>query len=385
MRFILVQIRIESCIVNDQSPASHQLRSYFGPGAPQSREPCVGNESPMRASIGFTPRWFHRYCDVEFSERWHTDVIYRARSLERMREELRRRFPSIPLRGTEPDAPPCTIDGIFGAAVVPALFGMRILYAQDQWPAVAPEPLDGRDLDALAVPELSSGPLVSSILEQMDAIAENWGEIHGYLNYQGVLNTAFRLRGEAIFLDVMDEPERARRLFGVITETMIQLARLVHERQRASGVEVRHLSTSNCVVNMVSPKVYEHQLLPFDLCLREAFELFGVHNCAWNVDPYIEAYATIPRLGYVDMGLDSDLARVKRLCPNARRAVMFTPAELNEKPLKLLHGDLSRIHTELAPCDVVLADVDVETPDERVHSIHRMCEELAAMERPTGE
>ena len=366
--------------VANENPASFQLRSYFGLGAPQRREPCTGTEPVMRVSVGFTPRWFHEHCGVDSSERWHTDAEYRARSLEIMRAELRRRFPGIPIRGTEPDASSCTIDGIFGATIIPAVFGMRIQYAGDQWPTVTGEPLPVQELDRLEVPDLLNVRFFTRILDQMDAIATRFGEIHGYLNYQGVLNNAFRLRGDAIFLDLVEAPGRALQLFEVITETMIQTARLVHKRQRASGVNVRHFSTSNCVVNMVSPEIYRRLLLPFDLQLRRAFELFGVHNCAWNVDPYIEAYATIPRLGYVDMGLESDLARAKFCCPNARRAVMFSPAELNEKPLEWIRSELERVRKELAPCDVVLADVDVETPDERVISVFRMCEELTLQE-----
>ena len=35
----------------------------------------------------------------------------------------------------------------------------------------------------------------------MEIIAARWGKIHGYLHFQGVLNNAFHLRGQEIFLD----------------------------------------------------------------------------------------------------------------------------------------------------------------------------------------
>ncbi|MFQ5468263.1 MAG: urocanate hydratase, partial [Kiloniellaceae bacterium] len=41
----------------------------------------------------------------------------------------------------------------------------------------------------------------------------------------GVLNTAYRLRGQALFLDMIDDPERVRNLFHCVTTTMIEAAR----------------------------------------------------------------------------------------------------------------------------------------------------------------
>ena len=103
-----------------------------------------------------------------------------------------------------------------------------------------------------------------------------------------------------------------------------------------------------------------------DKRIAEAFEIFGIHNCAWNVDPDIGEYATFSNVAYVDMGLDSDLTRARTACPGARRAVMYTPRDLETKSEDRLRADLARIHRELGPCDVVMADIDDNIPDERV-------------------
>ncbi|MHC4866948.1 MAG: hypothetical protein ACYTEX_22960 [Planctomycetota bacterium] len=55
-----------------------------------------------------------------------------------------------------------------------------------------------------------------------------------------------------------------------------------------------------------------------DLRIRAQFENFGIHNCAWIVDPYIDSYASIPRLGYIDMGITSDLEKAKGLFPETQ-------------------------------------------------------------------
>jgi len=355
----------------------HQLRSYIAPAAPATRAPCDGTESEMRIEFGFTPRWYRERCGIDFSERWHTDPLYRGETVVAMRKELKRRFPSLPIGGP-PDRIPANLDGAHGGLKVAMIFGIPAQYFPDNWPAAKHEFLSEEQIAALEVPNLPEVPTFAQLIEQMDIIEREFGRLEGYVNWQGVLNSAFRIRGPDIFLDVLANPGLADHLFGVVARTMIAGMRYVYERQRKTGVIVRHATASNCVVNMVSPKVYREMLFPYDKMISEAFEHFGIHNCAWNVDPYIEDYARIANLGYVDMGLQSDLPRVKRLCRNARRAIMYTPSDLANKPLDVIQADLMRIRRELSPCDIVMADIDHGTLDERVLAFVRMAEETLA-------
>jgi hypothetical protein len=193
-----------------------------------------------------------------------------------------------------------------------------------------------------------------------------------------VLNNAYRLRGEDVFSDMSQEPARASHLFECIAATMKDAMTRLCARQQASGVTIRHCTVSNCLVNMVSPKSYRELLLPFDLQFAATFGLIGIHNCAWTADAYLEDYARVPNVGYIDMGLHSDLPRAKALFPHARRAVMYTPMDLQNKSLAEIRADVERIAAEYAPCDLVLADIDSTTPDQRVLDVAAMCAEIRA-------
>ncbi|MBI4560084.1 MAG: hypothetical protein HY706_21025 [Candidatus Hydrogenedentes bacterium] len=358
----------------------HQLRSYIAPAAPATRTPCDGTESEMRVEFGFTPRWYHLRCGIGFEERWHLDPLYRYETLVTMRRELKRSFPELSLGGISPDDCPGTIDGVHGALMVAKLFGIPVEYYPDNWPAAQHCFLSEEAIRRLASPELSSSPPFAQLMDQMDAIEREFGRIEGYINWQGVLNNALRLRGSDIFTDLATDPPLAHHLFEVIADTMIAGMRAVYARQRETGVVVRHATVSNCLVNLVSSDAYREHLLPYDHRISEAFEHFGVHNCAWNVDPYIADYAGIRKLGYVDMGIESDLRRVKRLCPDTRRAVMYPPKDLMTKSVETLREDLRRIRRELSPCDIVMADIDYETFDERVKAFAALAEDTLAVE-----
>jgi hypothetical protein len=352
-----------------------RLRYYIAPAAPPTRAPADGDEPFLRPEVGFNPSWFVRNVEgVDFSSRWHEDPAYRLECLEKMRAEIRRRFPGRSIGGVDEEGePPDLLTGVYGGALVPALFGASVRFFPDKWPAPEGTPLSDAEADALEPADVENLPLFERLSEQLDRIERLTGSVRGFLNWQGVLNTAFRLRGEAIFLDLLEAPDRARHVFECVARTMIDGIRALHARQRRSGVDYRFATVSNCTVNMVGPDHYREFLLPRDLEIRRCFEGFGVHNCAWSVDLYLDAYAEIPDLGYIDMGITSDLARARTLFPDARRNVLYTSMDLADKSEEEIRRDFERIARDLAPCDVGLPDLECDVPDERILLAMDLC------------
>jgi hypothetical protein len=279
-----------------------------------------------------------------------------------------------------------TLSGVYGAYPVPHLFGVPLIYRRDRWPALNPESLlKPADIERLEAKDVLESPVMEDIFRQMEIIEKEWGTIHGYLNWQGVLNNAFNLRGQALFLDLFDKPDLVRRFFAVITEVMIGLAIRVQERQRASGFAVNQFSVSNCVMNMISPEQYAEFVRPCDRRIAENFERFGVHTCNWDVTPYIEVLSGLPRLGYLDMGMMSDMVRVRKTFPDTRRAVLYSPVKLQEAGLEEIRRDMEKIFAELGPCDLVMADIQASTPDARVQALLDICADIESRGEPVEE
>lgn len=357
-----------------------QLISYIAPAAPATRKPATGREPFLRPEIGFTPKWYHDAVGVNFDRRWHTDPAYRKDTAIAMRKELAHRFPESAIGTIDQENKPLDLlTGTFGACSIAGMYGVPIRYTRDGWPVCEHYILNPDEIDRLKPINLDTNPFFQDLLAQVDWIAKDQGCVEGYINWQGVLNNAWRLRGEALFTDLFDAPKRCHRLFDCICTTMIEAARRLHERQRNSGVEVDFMTVSNCLVNMVSPEQYRDFLLPLDKRIAEAFSCIGVHNCAWNANPYIDDYTQIPYIGYIDMGQQSDLARAKRVFPHARRALMYKPTDLANKSRQNIWEDMKRIARDYAPCDIVAADIEVGTPDRRVLELLEICDEINRM------
>ena len=355
-----------------------QLISYIALSAPATRRPATGDEPFLRPEVGFTPRWFREALGIDFGERWHTDPAYRRDSIVAMSREVRERFGPSDIGCLQtPDNPMDLLTGVFGACTVAAIYGIPIIYAADNWPNNTHEYLTTNQIDKLEPPDLDSNPFFSDLMEQVEWIAKENGRVEGFINWQGVLNSAYRLRGTEIFMDMADEPARVRHLFECVTSTMMDAAGRLYSRQRETGVNLQHFTISNCLVNMVSPDKYRDFLLPLDRQIAESHDVIGIHNCAWNADPYVEHYATIPNVAYIDMGMESDLVSAKAAFPDARRAIMYEPMEVANKTLGEIREDLERIAAEYAPCDLVFADIDAGTPDERVLEIMELCKQIS--------
>lgn len=359
---------------------NRQLRSCIAIAAPARREAADGTESPLRVVLGFEPKWFHARCGIDFGERWHKDPEYRRNTLLTMRAELRRSFPGTSQWSGDEARDVNTIAGCYGVGVMPAVFGMKLRYYADRWPH--PEPgseLSDATVESLDPGRLLAGQFVQELLAQVESMAARWGPIHGDLNWQGVLNTAYHLRGQQVFLDMAERPEFAMLLFEVIAETTIRLAQRIQQRQRESGFAIDWMCVSNCTLSMISPAMYRRMLLRLDARIAQSFGRFGVHTCNWDATPYLSVLRELPTMGYLDMGGETDLAKAKSAFPEARRAVLFTVGRLTDSvgTRRLLE----RVWRELAPCDVVVADIPWDMPDEKVAGLLALAEEVQEQER----
>jgi len=359
------------------STETRQLISYIAPAAPATRQPATGNEPFLRPEIGFTPNWFRTATGIDFGRKWHCEPAYRRKMLPVMLSEIKRRFPGTSIGGIDnPEKPLDMLTGTYGCVSVAAIYGIPIIYAEDNWPKCKRSYLSDDETDNLEPPDLDRNPFFQELLAQVDWIASNEGRVEGFINWQGVLNNAYRLRGGKIFYDMVDSPQRCRHLFDCICTTMIDAAHLLYKRQLQSGVKIDFFTVSNCMVNMVSPKHYRDMLRPVDRKIAETFGCIGIHNCSWNADAYIDNYAAIPNLGYIDMGIDSNLTRASKVFPRARRALMYRPTDLANKSLETIEADLEKIVLLYAPCDVIVADIEINTPDERILAFLKLCDRI---------
>ena len=323
--------------------------------------------SPVKVHVSFSPDWFAARMGLDMGERWHADPRYRRDSFVAMAQALNVEFPRLRIGG-DPAAIRGGLSQIANCAPVGALFGQEILYSSTAWPENNRRLLDDASVDTLEVPDFASGHFFAALMKQMDTIEKEWGAIDGELNYQGILNTAFRLRGEEIFTDMVAAPERAHHVLDVVCKTTMRFADAVYDRQGRSGVKKDYFVTSNCVVNMVSENHYRKFVMPYDRQLSDHYAHFGVHNCGWKIDAYAKAYSEIRTLGYLDFGIQSDLGTLKRLFPRTVLTVILNPDDVIGRFSAEVRRTLEKLRNSLGQCRILLGSLDGRTRSEEVQA-----------------
>jgi hypothetical protein len=353
-----------------------QLISYIAPGAPATRRPFSGELPYLRPEIGFTPKWFRSALGIDFGWKWHNDPDCRRQTRIAMHEELNKRFPGKGI-GQIDNGTTDILTGTFGSLAIASVYGIPSRFDSDQWPASEHKYLSEEEIEKLIPPDLDRNPFFCSLMEQADRIAELEGKITGFINWQGVLNNAQRLTGQNIFMEMYTAPARTLHLLDCVCTTMIDAARRLQAKQKKFEDPPVFFTVSNCLVNMIEPFLYEEFILPFDKRIAEAFGSIGIHNCAWSATPYLDSYAKVPGISYIDMGMDSDLVRARKLFTDARRAIMYTPMDVANKSTDAIRSDMEMIAENYGPCDIVAADIEDGTPDSRVLELIRICEEIS--------
>ncbi|MBD3386179.1 hypothetical protein GF407_14815 [candidate division KSB1 bacterium] len=353
------------------------LKYYIALGAPPIRTPATGDEPFMRPEVGFNPSWFYEFCGIDFSEKWHTDVGFRLKSHETMRREIRKRFPGYNIGEALQDEPYDLLTGIYGIGILDSIFNRPLQYSRSQWPVPTGAKLTDDDILSLKAPDLSNNTFFMNILDQIDRIYRYTGCVRGFLNWQGNLNTAFRFRGNSVFLDLMDQTGPVNHLLDVISDTFIQGVKMLYTKQREYGQRYDFSTIANCTVNMVGPEVYTSGLLKYDQKIASEFPIIGIHNCAWTVTPYLDIYSQIPNVAYIDMGIDSDLNKAREVFPEARRNCLYKSIDLKNKTNQEIRNDFKYIAENLAPCDVGMPDIECDVPDEKIMFTMDLCKEFS--------
>ena len=344
-----------------------RLRSFVPVGGSIIWEPSSGDEGDLRPVLGFTPQWYHKYAAVSLGESWHRDPLYRYESLVKMKTFLSRQFPGYGQfrldfneKGIEESC--ATISAAYGIMAVPLAYGIPVIYGEDHWPEAKP----GVYLSKEEIVKLKSftpddNPFLTELLSQIETLYRTFGVARGSVNYQGILNIATKVYGQDIFYEFYDDPEFAAFLLEHIAGTMCMMAKAVQAKQRELGWDTDQFVVSNCTMNMISPDLYEKFILPLDMKISGQFNLFGMHTCNWDVTKYIPSIQKFIKMEYLDMGMVSDMKRVRDCFPSTRRAVIYSPGKLLTMSREELREEIKEIYESCGPCDLILSGIDPNT------------------------
>jgi uroporphyrinogen-III decarboxylase len=333
------------------------------------------SKKSIPVEVVFNPNWWNKQYGIVFDRSFYFNKTTRINNDLLMRQTMVERFGL-----GEPDPRPCPVIGsrfVAGGFVVPALFGVKIRFWENEAPTPTPLNMSNEAVSALKAPNVAETWPMDLLIADMDSLEKEFGSVEGDFDTDGILNTALHLRGMQLFTDFKKNPELVHHLFSVITETTLAVSIYMKRRTGTSAVATNRSILnvdpqiylhSNCSVQMISPATYEEFLLPHEMYLAECLPPYGIHHCGNNLHRYTSAYSKIPAV-FFDVGWGSDVAQCRDAFPQAFLNLRLSPMDmLWKKPEEIREITMRLLAAGYSPgrTGVCCVNMDHGTPDENV-------------------
>lgn len=342
--------------------------------------------SLLPVDIVFHPSWWHAHAGITFDEDFFYHPLKRVESERKMEAVLYDRFGQHGLGGHRHDDLP-VVGPVHNAAgyLISEMLGCEIRYREDAPPDVLSAERDGLAID----PDAAFGSAAFKRFEGLcDALKTRHGYLTGDVNWSGILNAALDVRGQSLFMDMLDDPESVRTGFQRIAEVISRFVGGVQAETKTSSVSVNRVVRffdqpvwlhSECSNTMISAADYERFILPIDCAWSREHRPFGIHHCGNDPHRFAESYAKIPHLDFLDVGWGGDVKLLREHLPdtflNIRldpvQLVHWTPEEIRDTIMRLVADSANPALTGL--CCI---NLDQNVTDEQVDAIFGTVEHL---------
>jgi hypothetical protein len=298
------------------------------------RNPVLENQV-LPVEVVFHPSWWRKHAGISFDRDFFYNPARRVEAERRMEQVLYERFGDLGLGENRDEAIPC-VGAVHNACgyLISEMLGCRVEYCEGDPPLVIPA--HRSDL-ALEVEEAFASPAYRRLRGLMDSLKKTFGYLAGDVNWAGLLNLALDLRGQDIFLDMIDRPEEVRAFLAGLARLIERFTETIERETGTTSISVnrtvRHIRGpvflhSECALTMISAAHYEEFVLPFDQAWSERRRPFGIHYCGPDPQRFVEAFARIPHLDFLDVGWGGDLRLLRQRLPRTFLNIRLSPVEI---------------------------------------------------------
>ncbi|NLE40170.1 MAG: hypothetical protein GX621_19320 [Pirellulaceae bacterium] len=350
-----------------------------------ARNELLGN-TPLPVDIVLGPSWWNRHEGITFDEDFFFHPARRVEVERKMEQALHDRWGRFGL-GADHDKDLPVVGPVHLAAgyLISEMLGCHVDYLEAAAPQVIPA-----DIAELRVsPEAAfESPAFRRFTELSDGLKTRHGALLGDVNFAGILNTAIDLRGQALFMDMIDQPDEVETLLAgigaVIEQFTGKMARETGTTSISVNRVVRHFPRpiylhSECSHVMISTTQYEQFLMKYDTAWSESHRPFGIHYCGEDPHRFAGVFARLPHLDFLDVGWGGDVAVLREHLPDTFLNIRYSPVEIVKQSPDEIRDSLRRlVHASGNPylTGVCCINMDDQVTDEQVTTILETVESL---------
>ena len=340
----------------------------------------------LPVEIVLAPAWWHRHEGIAFDEDFFFHPAKRVEAEQRMEKALYQRWGRFGL-GADHDRRLPLVGPVHLAAgfLLSEMLGCTVEYAADSPPLVRAANRESLDIS----PEAAfQSPAYRRWESLCDALQTKHGGLLGDVNWGGVLNLALDLRGQALFLDMLDMPAELSHFFSHIAAVIERFTQTVFEKTGSTSISVNRTVRcirptvylhSECSLTMVSTADYERFLMPIDADWSKRRRPFGMHYCGKDPHRYADVFARLPHLDFLDVGWGGDMARLRQALPGTFLNIRYSPVEIVRHTPDQIRQTVRRLVRESGNpwlTGVCCINMDQQVTDEQITALLEEVESL---------
>jgi len=340
----------------------------------------------LPVDIVLGPAWWYHHAGITFDQDFFFHPARRVEVERKMEKVLDERWGRFGLgQNHDQDLPMVGAVHLAAGYLVSEMLGCRVEYLEDAPPQVIPANVDSLEISTGAA---LSSPAFKRLENLCEALKTKYGRLHGDVNFSGILNIALDLRGQALLMDLFDQPGRAANFLGGIAGVIAQFTEYIGRTTGTTSISVnrnvRHIPQpvflhSECSHTMISVAAYEKYLMPYDVAWSKRYRPFGIHYCGQDPQRYAEAFARLPHLDFLDVGWPGDVARLRRHLPETFLNIRYSPVEIVKQTPDEIRRTIRRLVRDSNNpwlTGVCCINMDQQVSDEQIAAIF---EEVASL------
>ena len=344
-------------------------------------------KEPLPVDLVFSPKWWNKQTGITFDSDFFFHPSRRVEDERKMEQHLYEKWGHYGMGGDRQiDRPEIGAVHLASGYLLSQMTGCKVDYHEAAPPNVNCLYMDS--LDTRPIEGAFESHVFKDFFKMREELKARFGYVTGDVNWSGILNIALDLRGQDLFIDMIEEPEKCAAFISSLADMVEKFTDDLQGTSNSTSISVnrtvRHfdepvLLHSECSLTMVSEDIYQEYLLPYDLKWSRKNVPFGIHYCGSDPHRFAKAFSLIPNLAFLDLGFGGDVSVLRSHLPNAFLNLRLSPVELAKNTIDEIKETIFRlVHSSgsLYLTGLCCINIDDTVDDEKINAIFEARKEL---------
>jgi len=290
----------------------------------------------LPVELVFSPQWWNKNTGITFDRDFFFHPGRRVEDERKMEQYLYEKWGNYGMgRDRGVDRPEIGAVHLASGFMLSQMMGCKVDYHEAAPPNVNCLFMEGSD--ARSITEAFESSVFRDFYQMREELKAKFGYVTGDVNWSGILNIALDLRGQELFIDMIENEQECASFISAIAGIVEKFTDGLHSASNSTSVSVNRnvvnfekpiLLHSECSLTMVSEELYRQYLLPYDIKWSRKNQPFGIHYCGRDPHRFAGAFSEIPGLAFLDVGYGGDVAMLRSSLPDTFFNLRLSPVLL---------------------------------------------------------